>query len=66
MFLGSRGELRSRTGQPRGRVQVYTHKARVLIETGFHKFFEGLAVVPLQGGRVVFWDQEENSHGMKV
>lgn len=43
-----------------------TYKSGVFVQTGFHKFLEGFAVVSLQSWRVVFGDQEENSHRMQV
>lgn len=51
---------------PNSQVGSNTHKSRILIEAGFHKLLEGLAVVTLKRWRVVFGDQEENPHRMQV
>jgi len=47
-------------------VDSSTHKSRILIEAGFHKLLEGLAVVTFKCWRVIFGDQEENPHRMEV
>lgn len=51
---------------PKFTVGSNTHKSRILVEAGFHKLLEGLAVVTLKCWRVVFGDQEENPHRMQV
>lgn len=51
---------------PNSEVDSNTHKSRILIETGFHKLLEGLAVVTLKCWRVIFGDQEENPHRVQV
>lgn len=35
-----------------------THKAWLLVQTGFHELLEGFAVAAFQRGGVVLWDEE--------
>lgn len=51
---------------PKAEMESSTHKSRILIEAGFHKLLEGLAVVTFKCWRVIFGDQEENPHRMEV
>lgn len=39
-------------------VQDSSYKTGLLVETGLHKLLERFAVVALQRGRVVLWDEE--------
>ena len=43
-----------------------THKPGLLVEAGLHKLLQRLAVVALQGGWVVLWDEEEHLHGVEL
>lgn len=58
--------LASAIPYPNSQVDSNTHKSRILIEAGFHKLLEGLAVVTLKCWRVIFGDQKKNPHRMQV